>query len=330
MDNEIVQRDIDLPAIVDDNLIVIAERAEKRIEAVNKIKTNALKVTNSHDWIDQQGKPYLQVSGAEKIARLFGISWTINEPVLEYMPDGHFTYTYKGSFSLGGASIEAIGTRSSKDGFFKRFDYSQKDEQGKTLKVELPASEIDKTDVKKGAYTNCIGNGITRLLGIRNLSYEELGAAGIIVNKKVEYAQKEEDSGNKDIRAEITRMIWDMSGKDAKKAGELLESFTSFVPAGKTEADRVRGKKDVKTLTEKQLQPTYGKIKLSYEDWQKNPPVNKDDVFMECEANISLCDTIEDVDSIIKTALQAGCTGERMADLRLRADRQKTEIRERG
>lgn len=182
MSNEIVKID-EMPAISSDSLIAMAEQAGKRIEAVKAIKQTSLKVTNENDWVDQNGKPYLQASGGEKIARLFGISWTIDEPTIEYEESGHFTYTYKGVFSLANASIEAIGTRSSKDGFFKKYEW----ENG--VKKELPVSAISKDDVKKSAYTNLIGNGITRLLGIRNLTYDDLKISGIDVTKitKVEY-----------------------------------------------------------------------------------------------------------------------------------------------
>ncbi len=161
-----------LPAIADNTLIAVAEQAEKRVEAMYKIKRMALKLTNRNDWVDENGKPYLQASGAEKVARLFGISWRISEPVRDIIEGGHFTYTYHGEFSLAGASIEAIGTRSSKDGFFKKYEW--KGEEGNKTRVELPVSEIDPGDVKKSAYTNLLANGITRLLGIRNLTYEDL------------------------------------------------------------------------------------------------------------------------------------------------------------
>lgn len=167
------------PALEDDQLLSIANMAEKRIEAVKKIKGLVLRVTNIHDWIDQQGKPYLWASGAEKVARLFGISWKINDPEEEFIEGGHYSFTYKGTFALGGITIEAIGSRSSKDGFFKK--YGDKNESGK--RDVLPPSEIDRGDVKKAAFTNCLANGITRLLGIRNLTWEELGEAGITRDK---------------------------------------------------------------------------------------------------------------------------------------------------
>lgn len=167
--NKLQTQDDFIPAITDETLIVVAEQAERRVEAMNKIKKHALKLTNRHDWVDQDGKPYLQSSGAEKVARMFGISWRISEPTIENLDAGHYIVTYTGEFSLAGATIQAVGTRSSKDGFFKKYRY----EEGKRV-GELPASEIDRGDVKKSAYSNLLGNGITRLLGIRNLTYEDL------------------------------------------------------------------------------------------------------------------------------------------------------------
>jgi hypothetical protein len=51
------------PAIIDTNIIAIAEQSEKRLEALHKIKRVALKLTNPHDWVDESGRPYLQASG---------------------------------------------------------------------------------------------------------------------------------------------------------------------------------------------------------------------------------------------------------------------------
>lgn len=155
-------------SLVDDQLLAVAAAAEKRVDAINRIKILSLKVTNSHDWNDQGGKPYMGVSGAEKVARLFGISWRLDEPQREDHEDGHFSYTFKGYFTMGAAEIEVIGTRSSKDPFF-----------GGSKDRPIPPSEIDRNDVKKGAMTNCLGNGISRLLGIRNMTWDELEQAGI-------------------------------------------------------------------------------------------------------------------------------------------------------
>lgn len=164
----------DMPAIMDTNIISVAENAEKRLDALQKVKRVALKTTNSHDWVDEGGNPYLQASGAEKIGRVFGISWRVSEPTKENLDGGHYIYTYTGEFALWGAVITAVGTRSSRDGFFKKYKYAG------DQRVELPASEIDAGDVKKSAYSNLLANGIKRLLGLRNLTYADLAQyAGI-------------------------------------------------------------------------------------------------------------------------------------------------------
>jgi len=156
-----------VPAILDDQLVAVAEQAEKRIEAVKKMKSLALAVTNAYDWTDQNGKPYLQCSGGEKVARLFGVNWRIDPPERQVHEDGHFTYKYKGRFELRSTIIEVVGSRCSRDGFFTR---RYKDDKP----YDLPASEVDEGNVMKAAYTNCIGNGVTRLLGIRNMTWEEI------------------------------------------------------------------------------------------------------------------------------------------------------------
>lgn len=245
-----------VPAIADDSLVAIADAAEKRIDAINRIKRAALKVTNAHDWVDENGKPYLQASGAEKVARLFGISWRIDEPTLEREEDGHFAYTFKGYFRLGeGAEIEAIGVRGSRDPFFSK--------SGK-----VPPSEIDRGDVKKAALTNCLGNGITRLLGIRNLTWAEIGEAGIKAegSSRVEYQQREMSQEAKDQRAEIRRMLLEMASGDEEAFRTYLAAATKFTAS---DGHEVAGKTDLDKVSERAVGPTYRKVKDAYEKWTK-------------------------------------------------------------
>jgi len=185
--------EIALSPIADDALLALADAAEKRIEALIRIKELSLKLTSPRDWVSISGMPYLETSGCEKVARLFGISWrSLGQPILEWEEGGHFNYTYEMEFSLRGDTIEAIGVRSSKDGFFKKYDWSPiPGQDGKKTKFELPASEIDRGDVKKSAYTNCLHNGITRILGIRNLTWEDLKAANIDRSQVKGYDHKE-------------------------------------------------------------------------------------------------------------------------------------------
>ncbi len=246
-----------------DDLIVKAEQAEKRIEAVKRIKKAALAVTSIHDWVDQNGKPYLQVSGSEKVARLFGISWQIDTPQKTIYDDGHFSYTYKGYFYMGSASIEFEGARSSKDGFFSKSHGS-----------DIPPSEIDENNVKKAALTNTIGNGVTRLLGLRGLTWEDLKSSGIDRTKvgKIEYEKKEMSKDAKDERSKIGKMLLGMAGNDKTKASTLLMTYTSFIAK---DGKEVKGKSSLTGLSEKSIPVVYGKVKKIYEDWQKEGKVEE-------------------------------------------------------
>lgn len=226
MDAEVV--DSSIVPVASEALVELAAQAERRVEAINKIKQYSLRLTQPGDWVDQNGRPYLQVSGAEKIARLFGISWRIDEPIREELEGGHYIYTYKGYFSLAGAEIEAIGSRSSKDPFFKRYIYVNGERK------ELPPSEIDPGDVKKAAYTNCIGNGITRLLGLRNISYEDLEKVAGIKREQItqiEYrSKKKQDNAPPTETQEVTGEVSDVRMKKGKtKTGKDYTLYTVII-----------------------------------------------------------------------------------------------------
>src|SRR3989442_9922312 len=50
--------------------------AEKSVSNIQRIRSLALRVTSENDWTDVAGKPYLNHSGAMKVAALFGVSLT--------------------------------------------------------------------------------------------------------------------------------------------------------------------------------------------------------------------------------------------------------------
>lgn len=259
--NEIIDADVSdsVSMIASDNIMAVAAQAEKRIEAIKKIKILTLKVTNSHDWVDQQGKPYLLVSGAEKVRALWGISWSIDPPVKESFEDGHFNFTYTGKFTFNGCTIEVVGSRSSRDGFFKRYNWINK------VKTLLPPSEIDSTNVQKAAYTNCIGNGITRILGIRNMTWEDLKEAGIKIDKmvKIEYNKKEMSDDAKNKLKDIKDMMVEMHKDNCQDELEKLTTFTAS--DGKT----VKGKRSTSDLSEKQIPSVLDKVKKAHDIWTK-------------------------------------------------------------
>lgn len=187
-----------------DNILYLAEKADKYIQAMNRIMDAALRITNELDWVLIGGKPYLQESGATKVARLFGISiQLIGKPVIECDAEGYKTYTYKARFMLKDQFVECEGSRSMKEDFFA----------GKGDKKKKP-DEIDERDVKMAAYTNCINNGIKRLIpNLRNIDVATLERAGLDVSRLNGYTFKEGSKGGASRAAEDSGLVCAKCGK---------------------------------------------------------------------------------------------------------------------
>lgn len=187
-----------------DNILYLAEKADKYIIAMNKIMEAALKITNELDWVLIGGKPYLQESGSTKVARLFGISiQLLGQPTVEFDNEGYKTYTYKARFMLKDQFIECEGSRSMKDDFFAK--------RGGVL---LKPDAIDERDVKMAAYTNCLTNGIKRLIpNLRNIDVATLERAGLDVSKINGYTFKEGTKGGATKAAESSGLVCESCGK---------------------------------------------------------------------------------------------------------------------
>jgi hypothetical protein len=214
-----------------DDLVQVAAHAEARIDAVMKIKKVALKVTNAMDWVDQRDKPYLMASGSEKIANLFNISWRLlsPEPAVELESDGNYTFTYSGEFSMGSRTIQCEGSRSSRDKFFTQYD--------KERKERLVSDRDNRRDVKMAAFTNLLGNGITRILGIRNMTYADL----------LEFA------GIK--QADLQKVVYNVNPKEGAKPAPVKDAAAKPAdnPATAQQPPATEGDLDVFGTLEKEL-----------------------------------------------------------------------------
>ena len=186
-----------------DHLLMMAKRADEAIAATNKMMTAALKITTEYDWVLIGGQPYLQESGATKVARLFGVSWQlIGNPTIVADAEGYKTYTYKARFMLNNQFVECEGSRSASEDFFAG--------KGKTKKPD----EIVDRDVQLAAFTNCINNGVKRLIpGLRNIDIKTLEEAGFEVGKIRGYTFKEGSKGGASKKAEDSGLVCSKCGK---------------------------------------------------------------------------------------------------------------------
>jgi len=239
-----------------EDLISIAQR---RVLIIPKLIEMSLKQTTERDWVNQNGNPYLVHSGAEKVARLFGIKLRdikTEKFMAEDTKGKYYIYKTTGTAALPGKhdSIEAVGTCSQRDKFwaFKKNEWKD-------------SIDIDETNILKASYTNFVVNSITHLLGLRNITWDMLEKAGVKTSKvqKVEYSkgsQKAEATLSKNDM-ETRKKLWDtcmtLSAGSEEDAKVLLEKFTSF-PTEEGE----RFVDDIKKLTSsKWINSSYGKAK---------------------------------------------------------------------
>lgn len=176
--HEIVKAEATPLASAMDDVDLVAY-ASRKVEQLNKLVAIIVKRTSSQDWTDLDGKPWLGDSGAERIMPLFGICVehhtndkgnALHREDLKDEKGSYFVYRIFGRASIQGSLpwVDVSGSCSSRKSFFARA-------HGK----DRPQSDIDVTDIQNDAISDLYRNAVVRLLGIRNLTWEELEAAGI-------------------------------------------------------------------------------------------------------------------------------------------------------
>lgn len=253
-----------LPMVVDEaeeisplaqpDIISIAQNADL-LEKAHKRVFQLVVSAAGKNGIDHLGEnPYFNAGGCSRIAARVGISWDTPSERKEMEPDGHYTYIFDTTFYMMGRSCPATGSASSSQPW-----YAIKNQQ------PVPPAEINSGNVRKHAFTNLLNNGIKSLLGLKNLSWDELEAAGLSRDggARVSYERemKEDAQG---MKAEIRQLILDMAEGDKDRAQDKLEELTAWVTKDGVEKP---GKRQINDLTEKQVPVICRKVRQAHKDW---------------------------------------------------------------
>ena len=242
-----------------EKLIQLAEQAPKMVEAYKKLRRATLRMMNSQDWVDQDGKPYPMSSGLEKVADPLGISWGFVRPQEKLELDGRYIIlTTLWVSSQWGRKIEVVGTRASDDPLYAK--------RGGVL---LPMAEVDEGDIRKASYTNALARGLSIILGLRNMTWEELAEFGITRDKAVivQRMQAGATTEEKEKQNKVRNYLIEICGGDARAALKKLTEVTSFT--GKN-GETVPGVKSFSALHGKRLDVTLGKVSDMYKDFTES------------------------------------------------------------
>ena len=241
------------------------DKLEGSVDNYKKMLIVAVKLTNEHDWVDQAGAPYLQASGCEKIAVPFGISmvdFSLKRIDRKDEVGDFYLIETRGkvmSKSFPGREMEIFGTSSSRDAFF-----------AKTGEGWRPQTEVDENNLKMSAYSNLLANGIKRYIGLRNMTWEEVGRGGISRGKvtSVEYKK----GGKASLTAvekfkELLTEYCQLAGEKDEKA--YLRKATTF--KSKKDGKMVQGKEEPEQLSTAQLNFLIPRLRSAIEKKKKEP-----------------------------------------------------------
>lgn len=255
--------------------------AEKRIAAMERVKKVALRQLKPSAFTDWNGTPRLTADAAEHVGRHFGVSWKdIKKERIETRDeDGPFYfYMMSAVFSLPNTIdyAEAVGTAGARDDLWAtRWEGEGKDRK----KTVLPVEQINEQDVIKKAISNMIANGVPRLLGMADLTYEDLAEVGIKEEdvKSIRFKGKTGDATKAgEFTAEdqktadsLRHMLTEMSDKNEAKGRALLKKFSAFTMKDKEtgEQKEIPGRERVDELTAGRLKNTHRTVKKAYDDW---------------------------------------------------------------
>ena len=244
--------------------IDVISLAEKSIDRWKKVAGLAISLTTPKDWVNQDGSPYLQHSGAERIARQFRISivnvkkekiWSEDEK-----GERSYIWVYEGYATMPEVGTQhAVGNCSSKDTLFGKI--------GKEYKV---LSQIDEPSIMKAAHTNLIVNAITHMLGLRNLEWDDLKKYEITVENctKIEHKsgtrggsqERNLPDGVKKKRDDIRAMVREMFNGDEAAIEIYYVKQTTWK---KNDGETVEGY-TLSRWSEKQITYAYDRISKEY------------------------------------------------------------------
>lgn len=157
----------------DDNQVDLLGIIEQRNSLLSRILLFAIKATHGGQWVNQEGKPWPTAAAAEVMARRCAVRIDMVQTTKTPSRDDRgefymYVATCRASLPGGYDSIEAVGTASSRDKFL-----------GTDTKKGRALSEIEEGNILKKAYSNMEVNAITRLLGVRSLTWKQLEEMGI-------------------------------------------------------------------------------------------------------------------------------------------------------
>lgn len=207
-----------------ENALAITERMA---QVVSSLRIAAIKMTDPVDWVlsrDKQGNELamLTASGAQKVASLYGIQLHPLEGETSLEPsrgqlNGKLAFTLKcqAHSRLLGRSIEVEATRREDEEFTGR----ETDEKGE---LKFKGGHTFEPDLKKSVRTLAITTSVRELVGLKNVSRQELDACWLGTTKTTERCRFGHGYGTSQDRSAAGVSEGDVKAKAKELGDEIL------------------------------------------------------------------------------------------------------------
>jgi len=236
------------------------ETAGRQVELHSKLLMTALKALKPHDFQDFEGKPYLEGEGAARImavVRGFKVGeakFKIENIAPHYFIECEIPMEWRGQTTV------ALGDCSTADPFF-----TGKAGNGGVFKKHLDrtgsetmAARLVLGDAKKKARENAISRGVSELLGIKGLSWDDLAALGFRRAEAGSSIQFRQGSQGGEIRTlQPSEALTIKAGSVIHIVGILVDFETTQV--GKSKKD----------ITAHIIKDLIGDVKITVKRWGK-------------------------------------------------------------
>jgi len=267
----IESQEIQLPAIckmTPADVEAAITTAEKHVTVLDRIRKTAIKLTNVNDWINEGNRPYLMLTGAQKICGAFGLKTKDVEcEEADYEDDkGQYkSFTFSGIGVWNTTELSEVGTCNTRDKFF-----------GVRDKRFLPLSEVNINNIKKKAHSNFLGRLIKGILGL-SFTWEEVEkySEGIITRKTVTGVDRTKGKGQYNIpdSPELTKeknicrsMLVKIFGKDKEGIESIQDFLRKSTEFTAKDGKKIKGKDNFNNISEKQLKCLKPKIQKMYNE----------------------------------------------------------------
>lgn len=249
------------------------------VNLMEKLVPASIRATRTQDWVKMGDKVYLQATGIERLAPLWGLVFGEPKVEREDLGGGEFAYVVTGPIVCRRTGVGfrgAVGGASSLDPFFDSYDedrpsnWNDLEPSERADWREAHRIPPDPMDVRKKAVTNWMVRGGSMLTGMRGLTIADLQAQkkadGVA---SVEYGRggKGGATATADLKARRTAFWNDVlrrAGGDVDLAKQGLKDVTRYDAYEKKDGTKVKafdGATSVDSLSERALEIAEKKIK---------------------------------------------------------------------